>query len=284
MASASRRLAVVAAALLALSACAAPPKKSGTRKSGSRPPATATRPADASKAPTTRSNIRAAKPEPRTTTTAQKPAPGKAPAAATAPSTPAPPPAFRTGPQAPAQTAAAAPATVSPKERYEQALEALKSNQFQAAETALLAATRDYANYSGPHTNLGIVYARTNRKAQARAAFERAVAIDKDNAIALNWLGVLAREAGSHAAAERYYRAALEADSGYAPAQLNLGILYDQYLKRPADALAAYRRYAAMTDDEDLRTAVWIAELEARLPKAPAPAAAPPPRRPGASS
>jgi tetratricopeptide (TPR) repeat protein len=271
MASASRRLAVVAAALLALSACAAPPKKSGTRKSGSRPPATATRPADASKAPTTRSNIRAAKPEPRTTTTAQKPAPGKAPA-------------FRTGPQAPAQTAAAAPATVSPKERYEQALEALKSNQFQAAETALLAATRDYANYSGPHTNLGIVYARTNRKAQARAAFERAVAIDKDNAIALNWLGVLAREAGSHAAAERYYRAALEADSGYAPAQLNLGILYDQYLKRPADALAAYRRYAAMTDDEDLRTAVWIAELEARLPKAPAPAAAPPPRRPGASS
>ena len=316
MACARARLVVVAALMLAISACAAPAKKTSKGKSSSRPAATATKSAPsktpASKSSTGKSTTTATA-RPNATPTAPQPAsktaakPATKTTTAAKPVAPAPAPAFRTGPGAPqpvtpAQTAkapaasktpAAAPApppppVVTPKERYAKALAALKANQLQDAETALLVSTtRDYPKDTGPHTNLGIVYARTNRRAQAKASFDRAVAIDDDNAIAWNWLGVIAREGGDYPGAERYYRRALEADSRYAAAHLNLGILYDQYLKRPAEALAAYRRYVNLIGKEDLRTAVWIAELEASLPKPAAPSATQqpaPPRKPGARS
>jgi Flp pilus assembly protein TadD len=167
----------------------------------------------------------------------------------------------RTATTAPAaRTAAPQPA---PTGAYADALKLLKTNQLGQAETALQAVAKANPQASGPLTNLGIVYARTNRKPEARTAFARAVALNPANAAAHNWLGVLARETGDFARAEQAYRAALAADSGYAAAQLNLAILYDLHLKRPADALAAYRQYEALTGRKDARVAVWIGELEA---------------------
>jgi len=171
---------------------------------------------------------------------------------------------------APAQTRAATPTARAPAApqpaptgAYAEALKLLKTNQLEQAEAALQAVAKANPQASGPLTNLGIVYARTNRKPEARNAFARAVALNPANAAAHNWLGVLAREAGDFARAEQAYRAALAADAGYVAAQLNLAILYDLYLKRPADALAAYRKYEELTGRKDARVAVWIGELEA---------------------
>lgn len=173
--------------------------------------------------------------------------------------------------------AARAPATSQPAPTgaYAEALKLLKTNQLEQAEAALQAVAKANPQASGPLTNLGIVYARSNRKVEARTAFGRAVALNPANAVAHNWLGVLAREAGDFAPAEQAYRAALAADTGYAAAQLNLAILYDLYLNRPADALAAYRKYEELTGRKDARVAVWIGELEAST-------GAPPAIRPGA--
>lgn len=177
---------------------------------------------------------------------ARKPAP-----AATAPAS-----------STPGQAAKPAPRSV-PAGPYADALNLMKANQTKEAEAALLALAKANPTASGPQANLGILYARSNRKAEARAAFARAVAANPANAVAHNWLGVLAREAGDYAGAERAYRAALAADPAQAAAQLNLAILYDLYLKRPADALAAYRKYEGMTGRKDIRASVWIAEIEA---------------------
>jgi tetratricopeptide (TPR) repeat protein len=206
---------------------------------------------------------------------ATKPAVAAKPAAAkpapTAPRTPAPkPPVQAAAAPAPVAAAPAPPPAPkpepprSPQERYSQALAQVKASRWQDAEAALGTSVRDYPQQSGPHTNLGIVYARTNRRQQAVVEFSKAVAANARNAVAHNWLGVLAREAGDHGRAELEYRAALNADAAYAPAQLNLAILYDDYLKRPADALAAYRRYQALAGKTDPRAAVWVAQLEAR--------------------
>jgi tetratricopeptide (TPR) repeat protein len=215
---------------------------------------------------------------PKKTTAARKPA---APATATE-AAPAAPVAKK-----PAIPAPATQAATSTDEAYAQAVKLLRSNQMQEAEAALLAAAKAHPQASGPQTNLGILYARTNRKAEARAAFARAVAANPANAVAHNWLGTLARDAGDLAAAERAYRAAIGADPAYAAAYLNLGILYDLYLKRPADALAAYRQYDQATGGKDVRAAVWIAEIEAtsgipaaQAPGATTPAAPAPPTKP----
>jgi tetratricopeptide (TPR) repeat protein len=169
---------------------------------------------------------------------------------------------------APAAPAARAAPAAKPSGAYAEALKLLKAHQLAEAEAALLAVAAARPEASGPVTNLGILYARSNRKPQAREAFARAVALNPANAVAHTWAGVLAREAGDFPAAERSYRAALDADPLHADAALNLAFLYDLYLKRPADALAAYRRYAQLTDRKDIRVAVWIDELEARVPPA----------------
>lgn len=195
---------------------------------------------------------------------AKKPVARKPPATQSKPATPAP--------------AARAPAQPAPTGAYAEALKLLKSNQLEQAEATLQAVARANPQASGPLTNLGIVYARSNRKPEARTAFTRAINLNPANAAAHNWLGVLAREAGDFARAEQAYQAALAADGGYAPAQLNLAILYDLHLKRPADALAAYRKYDALTGRKDARVAVWIGELEAT---AGAPQQAKPVAKPG---
>ncbi len=161
-----------------------------------------------------------------------------------------------------------------PQERLAHVVRLLNSNQFRAAEAELMIFVKDRPELTGPHTNLGIVYARTERWADARLEFAKAVASDLNNAIAHNWLGVLARQAGNYQRAEASYREALAADPGYAAAQLNLAFLYDQYLKRPADALAAYRSFNEMTGKKDVRVAVWAAELDRAPATTKTPAAA----------
>ena len=153
----------------------------------------------------------------------------------------------------------------TPKERYAQALELLKASRWLEAESLLTAYAKEFPQHSGPHTNLGIVYARTNRKPLAAAAFAEAVRANPKNAVAHVWLGVIAREAGDYKQAEMSYRRALAANLEYPAAHLNLGILYDQYMQKPREALVAYKRYRELAGKEDLRATVWIAELESKL-------------------
>jgi len=243
----SRLLALGAAALLA--ACA-----SGPAKQPARSPRPAATPAPASAAP----------------------APAAASAATKAPAA---------APAAPSKAPAARRAPVEKVDEnspYGQALKQLKANQLPDAEAALLAVAKAHPQASGPHTNLGIVYVRTKRLPEARAAFARAVAVNPGNAVAYNWLGLLAREAGDYARAEQSYRAAIAADASYAPALLNLAILYDLHLKQPVAALEAYRQYEQATDRKDTRAAVWIAEIEATAAAAQVPKSAPDPARPAA--
>lgn len=170
-------------------------------------------------------------------------------------------------PAAQKQAKAAAPVTAprTPQERYAQALDLIKASRWTEAETALVAYVKEFPQYSGPRTNLGIVYARTNRKPQAAAEFAKAVSANPKNAAAHTWLGVLAREAGDFKQAELSYRRALAADLQYPAAHLNLAILYDQHMQKPREALASYTRYRELAGAQDLRAAVWVAELERKL-------------------
>ncbi|MGH8460949.1 MAG: tetratricopeptide repeat protein [Stenotrophobium sp.] len=146
--------------------------------------------------------------------------------------------------------------------RFNAALDLMKQKQYPQAQLALNELSKDFPQYSGPLTDLGIAYGRTNQKSQALNAFARAVAANPQNAVAWNWLGILYRESGDYPHAEQAYQKALGIDAGNADAHLNLGILYDSYLKRPADALVQYKDYQRLGGMDDLRVAVWIAEIE----------------------
>ena len=191
----------------------------------------------------------------------------------------------------PGRTAPVAPRPVDkgdPQARFAAAVQLMREKKLPDAEAAFVALNSDFPQFSGPATNLGIIYAKSNRRDQAITAFTKATTLNERNAVAWNWLGMTQRDAGDRAAAERAYLKALQINPNYALAHLNLGILYDTYLARPQDALLQYKQYqqlARQTNGQDeLRVTAWIAELEARQPAGAPPAlrqSPPPLAKPG---
>ena len=161
-----------------------------------------------------------------------------------------------------------APDLGDPKARFEAALLLFKRNQLPAAEKAFIELERDFPEYAGPATNLGLIHLRKQEYEQAVGAFSRAQERGAGNATNANGLGIAYRELGQLGAAETAYQRALSFDPNYALAHFNLGILYDKYLQRPRQAIAAYQRYLQLTEDEELRVHAWIAALQQGAPAA----------------
>lgn len=191
---------------------------------------------------------------------------------ATRPDRPAPPPT-----EQPAEPATPPADKGDPEARFAEALTLMKQKKSKEAEDAFMALARDFPEFSGPQTNLGILFAKSNRRDAAIAAFTRAASANGQNASAFNWLGILNREAGNYVRAKESYEKAISVKSDYAAARLNLGLLLEDHLHQPAEAVAQYREYYRITGGKDLRVLPWIAEIEARQAQAaPAPAAAAP--------
>lgn len=175
------------------------------------------------------------------------------------PTTKAPPPtAQQTAPDAPPAPKA------DPEARFTEALEMMKQNKAREAEAAFMELSKDFPDFSGPQTNLGILFAKSNRRDAAIAAFTRAATANGQNASAFNWLGLVNKEAGNFDRARQSYEKAIAVKPDYAAAHLNLGLLLEDQLKQPAVAVQHYKEYQRLTGGKDLRVLPWIAEIEAR--------------------
>ncbi len=170
-------------------------------------------------------------------------------------------------PQTPPPIEATVPDKGDPRARFSAALELWRQNQIAEAEQAFKALVEDFPDHAGPWTNLGILFAKSNRRDQAIGALGKAATLNPQNKVAFNWLGILYREAGNIERARMAYERALAIDPDYALAHYNLGVLLDAHLKRPADALPHYRDYLRLAKNDDLKVMAWIAEIEAAMPK-----------------
>lgn len=169
--------------------------------------------------------------------------------------------------ETPAEPAQPAADKGDPEGRFAEALELMKQKKAKEAEAAFMALTRDFPEFSGPQTNLGILFAKSNRRNEAIAAFTQAATANGQNASAFNWLGILNREAGNYPRAKESYEKAISVKPDYAAAHLNLGLLLEGQLNQPNEAVAHYREYYRLSGGKDLRVLPWIAEIEARQPK-----------------
>jgi len=150
-----------------------------------------------------------------------------------------------------------------PQQRFQTALDLMQQGRRDEAVVALQALVRDYPQFSGPATDLGIVYAQQHRRAEAIASFSQAVKVNPRNAVAWNGLGLQYRESGDYGHAEQAYRQALAVKPDYATAALNLAILYDLSLHRPQDAVQQYRNYQQLAGSKSSpMVSVWIKEIE----------------------
>ncbi len=88
---------------------------------------------------------------------------------------------------------------------------------------------------------LGIAYGQAGRDADAIAAFDRVLAVDATNGIALQNIGTIRLRQNKLADAETYVRRALAADPSLANAYTTMGVIF-QRTKRMDDAIESWRR------------------------------------------
>jgi Flp pilus assembly protein TadD len=210
--------------------------------------------------------------QPATAAASAAPTAAPAPAVAAAPVTP-PSAATPAAGAAPAPTAAAAPDTAAEapvsaatQRAFDEARRALRAGRTDDAERAFRALTQSNPELAGPHANLGVIYREAGKLDQSIAELERASKVSPRQPVVWNQLGISYRHAGQFAKARQAYERAIELDSGYAAAVLNLAILHDLYLADGPKALDLYQRYAALAPTESAAVNKWIADLRNRKP------------------
>ncbi|HSW34004.1 MAG TPA: tetratricopeptide repeat protein, partial [Steroidobacteraceae bacterium] len=103
------------------------------------------------------------------------------------------------------------------------------------------------------------------RNEEAREMLQAALQLDPTNPAGLNRLAIAERRLGRFTEARAAYERAIAADPAYAQPERNLAVLLDLYIGEPAQALAHYERYQALSGETDPQVAAWLVELRTRL-------------------
>jgi len=148
---------------------------------------------------------------------------------------------------------------------YIEAVASLKNGDTEQALELLKQVSTDAPDKPYVFTNLGLAYFKLKKLELAAEAFQEAIIRSNKDAVAYNHLGILQRYKGQFEEARNQYQRALQIDSDYALAHLNLGILFDLYLQDLKLALQHYQRYQALIDKEDSQVAGWIVDIQRRL-------------------
>ncbi|MEZ5596334.1 MAG: tetratricopeptide repeat protein [Pseudomonadales bacterium] len=148
---------------------------------------------------------------------------------------------------------------------YDQALADIKASNIASAKRLLLDITAKNPSLAGPWINLARIYTSEDNLTAAGEALDHAVAVSPGNCVALNEYGVVLRKLGDFEKAREKYMSCLAASPQNANTYYNLGILYELYLGRLDEALAAYRQYLQLSPRPEERVRGWVADLERRL-------------------
>jgi tetratricopeptide (TPR) repeat protein len=151
------------------------------------------------------------------------------------------------------------------QKRFDDAVALLGANRVSEAQQQFLRLTQTNPELSAPWINLGAIELKASHFDTAIDYFKKALQHDAQSAVANNYLGMSYRNQGKFSQAEAAYQAAIAANKDYALAHFNLGLLYDLYLQKPEQAIEQYESYQALQGTPDAKVAAWIKDLKARL-------------------
>lgn len=149
-------------------------------------------------------------------------------------------------------------------EQYQLALSAMKAGKTDDAIASFVQMSEDYPSLAGSFANLGLLYQKKAMLEEAAEAFDKAIALKPQSPQIYNNAGIFYRSVGRFDDAEAAYLAAIEITPDEAEPVVNLAILYDMYLHRPADAIKYYKRYLSLSGDKHDKVKLWLADLERR--------------------
>lgn len=155
------------------------------------------------------------------------------------------------------------------KDAYKDALKSmekgLKNKEFEQALEQFKAIEAQNPQFSGPSTNIGMIYMHQEKFADAELAFKKAIEINNENEYAYNNLGLAYRELGKFPEAKQSYQSAIELNPKYAEAYYNLGILAELYLQDLELAIQSFEYYKLANKKKDEQVDTWLIDLRNRL-------------------
>lgn len=150
---------------------------------------------------------------------------------------------------------------------YRDAITALNNAKLEQAESEFQKIAKMRPEFAGPWVNLALIDIKKNDLAGAEKNLASARERNPKMPQIFNVLGFIEMSRGNINKAADDYRQAIALKENYAIAHYNYALLNDIYFQDIKVAAEHYRRYLALTDNQDKKTGEWVAELERRLAK-----------------
>lgn len=147
---------------------------------------------------------------------------------------------------------------------YAEAITHLQQGRHEQGIDMLESVTETAPALTAPHIDLAIAYHRSGELEMAEAELLKALESNADHAVAHNELGIIYRKTGRFAEARQSYENALAVYPGFHFARRNLAILCDLYLADPPCALENYEAYLKTVPRDD-QASMWVADLRLRM-------------------
>lgn len=152
---------------------------------------------------------------------------------------------------------------------FDSAVAAQREQRWDQAESQFKQLVEKYPQLSGPHLNLALLYAQTQRQELAEVEFKQTLKVNPNNIAAYNQYGVWLRGQSRLTEAEAIYLQAIQRAADNADTHFNLGVLYDLHMGKLPQALVHYQRYIELSGDDKGPARAWVADLQRRLKVAP---------------
>jgi len=147
---------------------------------------------------------------------------------------------------------------------YDRALGILEQGELEDGAALLESVVAAAPTLSAPWVDLAIAYHRLGDLEAAESNLRKALDLSPQHPIALNELGIVYRKSARFAEARQSYEAALAVYPGYHYARRNLAVLCDLYLADMDCALRNYEAYMA-TVHSDEEASMWLQDIRYRM-------------------
>jgi tetratricopeptide (TPR) repeat protein len=147
---------------------------------------------------------------------------------------------------------------------YQEALRHLEQGMLEAGIARLEQVTESAPELAAPRINLGVAHHVAGDLEAAEEQLLKAIELNPLHPVAHNELGIIYRKTGRFAEARSAYEAAIDIYPGYHHARKNLAILCDLYLSDPQCAMQNYEAYM-QTVPNDAEVDIWMADLRLRM-------------------
>lgn len=151
------------------------------------------------------------------------------------------------------------------KESFGDAMDALKDEKYDEAESQLQLLIDNHPTLSGPAYNMAMMKYTLGDMEKAEEYANIALNRNYYNQQARNLIAVIYREKGDFAKSEELHKKNLEVWAGYAESYRNLGVLYDLYMGNIQEAVAYYKQYNALQAEPNRQVLGWTMDIDRRL-------------------